>query len=64
LSTCLSGCLATDTKIEREIRAFQQCIMQGQNLARFFKFKTLVFGDTVTKKDFTATFKSKKEEVF
>jgi hypothetical protein len=24
----LSGCLATDTKIEREIRAFQWCIMQ------------------------------------
>jgi hypothetical protein len=28
LSMCLSGCLATDTKIEREIQAFQQCIMQ------------------------------------
>ena len=28
LITCLSGCLATDTKIEHEIRAFQQCIMQ------------------------------------
>jgi hypothetical protein len=28
LSMCLSGCLATDTKIEREIRAFQRCIMQ------------------------------------
>ena len=25
---CLSGCLATDTKIERESQAFQQCIMQ------------------------------------
>jgi hypothetical protein len=40
------------------------CKKIGQNLARFFKFKTLVFGDTVTKKDFTASFKSKKEEVF
>jgi hypothetical protein len=24
----LLGCLATDTKIEREIRAFQRCMMQ------------------------------------
>jgi hypothetical protein len=28
LSTCISGCLATDTKIEHEIRAFQRRIMQ------------------------------------
>jgi hypothetical protein len=40
---------------------------QPKTRAKFFKFKNLRImnnGDTVTKKDFTASFKSKKEEVF
>jgi hypothetical protein len=69
LSTCLSGCLATDTKIEHEIRAFQRWYI-GQKLSKFFKFKNFSFwkimnnGDTVAKRDFTAGFKSKKRRGF
>jgi hypothetical protein len=46
------------------------CKKLGQKLAKFFKVKNLSFskimnnGDTVAKKDFTVSFKSKKRRGF
>jgi hypothetical protein len=61
-----------DTKIEREIPAFQHCIMQENwsetrkvfQVLNFSFSKIMNNSDTVAKKDFTASSNSKKQEGF